>query len=96
MVNYDRKLDAPFHYKFLGKVRCTARIGKQQFLAEKAKAVTGFEPSLHRQNAVTLPLAPPTTANLKVVVCLNDFRRILPGCHLGGLIRAKRKSLQIT
>ena len=49
----------PFYYSFLEKARYPVRIDKQQFWTEKAKSVPGFEPGLHSQNAIALPLAPP-------------------------------------
>ena len=47
---------APFYYLFLEKARCPVRIYKQQFWIEKAKFIQRFEPSLHGQNAIALPL----------------------------------------
>ena len=45
-------------HRSLEKARCPARI--EPFSEpEKAKMVPGFEPSLLRQNATALPLAPP-------------------------------------
>ena len=35
------------------------RLDEQQFCTIIAKSAPGFEPGLHRQNAVALPLEPP-------------------------------------
>ena len=48
---------APFYYTFLEKaceIRYTAILN-----LKKAISVLGFEPGLHRQNAIATPLAPP-------------------------------------
>ena len=65
---------APFFYTLLKKARRLVRIDKQQFWTEKAKSVPGFEPGLHGQNAIALPLTPPPLQLQKHAL---DFEQLL-------------------
>ena len=53
-----KKEYALFYYTFLEKARCTVRMTNSNSELKKGKSVPGFEPGLHGQNAITLPLAP--------------------------------------
>ena len=57
---------AQFYHSFLEKAQRPARLEKQQFWREKAKSVPVFEPGLHRQNAISLPLVPPPLPSAQV------------------------------
>ena len=57
---------AQFYHSFLEKAQRPARIEKQQFWRKKAKSVPVFEPGLHRQNAISLPLVPPQLPSAQV------------------------------
>ena len=57
----------------IGKARHPVRIESK---LKKSKSITGFEPGLPRQNAVALPIVPPTPLPchgpiLKISGCLN-------------------------